>query len=77
MVEVKLTTSAIPATVYGGQWDHLPLPGGGTIWNNSRHPSLTPHIPSDEYPRFASLGTRNPLPAVCRVAEKNRRRSSV
>jgi hypothetical protein len=31
---VELTTSHIPATVYGGQWDHLPLPpgvGGGTI----------------------------------------------
>jgi hypothetical protein len=25
------TASNIPSTVYGGQWDHLPLPGGGTI----------------------------------------------
>src|SRR5262249_31052669 len=26
MANVGLTTSAIPSTVYGGVWDHLPLP---------------------------------------------------
>jgi hypothetical protein len=31
MPTVSLTTSNIPATTYGGQWDHLPLPGGGRI----------------------------------------------
>jgi hypothetical protein len=31
MVSVSLTTSNIQSTVYGGQWDHLPLPNGGTI----------------------------------------------
>jgi hypothetical protein len=31
MPDVHLTTSNIPSTVYGGQWDHLPIPGGGTI----------------------------------------------
>jgi hypothetical protein len=27
----ELTQSNIPATTYGGQFDHLPLPGGGTV----------------------------------------------
>jgi hypothetical protein len=31
MPTVSLTTSNIPSTVYCGQWDHLPLPGGSTI----------------------------------------------
>jgi hypothetical protein len=31
MANVALTTSNIPATVCGGQWDHLPLPDGSTI----------------------------------------------
>jgi hypothetical protein len=30
-VKVALTHSSIPAQIYGGQFDHLPLPGGGTI----------------------------------------------
>jgi len=31
MADVQLTHSGIPSTVYGGQWDHLPIPGGSTI----------------------------------------------
>jgi hypothetical protein len=31
MANVHLTTSNIPATTYGGVWDHLPLPDGNTI----------------------------------------------
>jgi hypothetical protein len=29
MADVALTTSAIPSTVYGGQWDHLPVDTNG------------------------------------------------
>jgi hypothetical protein len=30
VANVALTTSAIPSTVYGGSWDHLPLPAPHT-----------------------------------------------
>jgi hypothetical protein len=44
MANVALTTSAIPSTVYGGQHDHLPLPGGGTIGTTADTQVLRRHF---------------------------------